>query len=448
MFMPVIVYGSPEAAANDAAKGDWLALAVTGYFGSIFGLSVLLGFIQRSRLQQINALVSLLLCAYFLLVGGGWARLGLPFAAELAMKPTMLLIGCADFFVLLFTREFIPPQLQHRLPSRFLVAMLVAVAVEIAVIPFMSYHGDFCLVAPMAVAVMATCTAAAWWLARLRPGGGTRLLLAAWLINLAVAVVIILELIGVMPNLLPTAMGPVVYGVTISGLFLAASTQRVHDLMREQIRTSDLEKSLAESRLLALRYQVNPHFLFNSINSAIGLIQDAPSRAVTFLYRLADFLQAALQADTSLTVPLAEEVEKLTAYLDVEKVRFGKRLDVLLDFPKDLLAFRVPELILQPLVENAIKHGQSQSAKVFRLRLLASREGDRLHLEVSNTGHWRPEAEPRATASSGIGLSNLRERLRLIYGDKAQLTLNEADGWVIARISIPTAERRPPARLD
>jgi len=313
MFMPVLVYGSSEAAANAAAKRDWLPLVVVGYFGSLFCMSVVLGFIMRSRLQQISAGISLLLCAYFLLIGGEWARLGLPFAAELAMKPTMLLIAGMDLLALLFTREFIPPHLKDGLPSRVLGAMLAAVAVEIPMIPLLSYHNDFLLVAGMAVAAMGACTAVAWWLHRLQPGGGTRLLLAAWLINLAVAFNIILELTGAIPAWLPPAMGPVIYGVTISGLFLAASTQRAHELMREQVRASHLERSLAEARLLALRYQVNPHFLFNALNSAIALAQREPARVTPFLYRLANFLRAALRAERILTVPLTEEVEKLSA---------------------------------------------------------------------------------------------------------------------------------------
>ena len=444
MFLPVLVYGSTEAAANEAAKRDWLVLAVAGYFGSLFSLCVVLGFIMRSRLLQINAVISLLLCAYFLLVDGAWARLGLPFAAELAMHPTMLLIACMDFLVLLFMREFIPPQCKDRFPSRVLRAMLVAVVVEIAVVPFLSYRNDFRLVALMSVAVTGTCTTVAWWLQRIQPDGGTRLLLAAWATNLVVVAVIVLELTGVIPTWLPQAMAPVIYGVTITGLFLAASTQRAHDFMREQVRASQLEASLTEARLLALRYQVNPHFLFNALNSAITLVQHEPARVTPFLYRLANFLRGALRAEGILTVSLAEEVENVSAYLDVEKVRFEERLEVTLDFPAELGKCQVPELILQPLVENAIKHGMRQPAKVYRMRLRAWREGDRLQLEVANTGRLVTTAAP-SERSGGIGLNNLRGRLQLLYQGRGNLTLAEANGWVVARLSLPFVERPPDA---
>jgi sensor histidine kinase YesM len=441
MHLPVLVYGSVEAEANEVAKRDWLALAVAGYFGSMVCLSVVLGFILRSRLLQINAAVSLLLCAYFLLIDGSWARLGLPFAAELAMKPTMILIACMDFLVLLFMREFVPSQLKNRLPSRALSGMLVVVVVEILVILILSYRNEFRVVAFMSVAVMATCTGAAWWLRRAQRGGGTRLLLAAWLTNLFVVVVVILELTGVIPTWLPLALAPVIYGATISGLFLAASTQRAHEFMREQVRASQLEKSLVEARLLALRYQVNPHFLFNALNSAIAMVNHEPTRVTPFLHRLASFLRSAVRAEQNLTVPLVEEIEKLSAYLDVEKVRFEERLEVTLDFPPELGQCQVPELILQPLLENAIRHGMNQSAKVRRIRLGAAREGDRLHLEVANTGQLGMGADP--AKHTGGGLNNLRERLKILYQERGNLTLTEADGWVYARLSLPVVERAP-----
>ncbi len=439
MFLPVLVHGSPESQANEAAKRDWLALAVTGYFGSVFCLSVVLGFILRSRLLQINALISLLLCAYFLLVDGSWARLGLPFAAELAMKPTMHLVAGMDLLVVLFMLEFIPPPFKSRLPGRVLGAMLMALAVEILLIPFLSYRNDFRLVALMALAVMGTCTLAAWWLQRIQPGSGTRLLLAAWLTNLAVVVGVVLELTGVIPNWLPLSLAPAIYGVTISGMFLAASTQRAQEFMREQLHASQLERSLAEARLLALRYQVNPHFLFNSLYSAIALSQYEPARVTPFLYRLAHFLRGTLRTERILTVPLAEEAEKLSAYLDVEKVRFEEQLEVVLDFPPELGQWHVPDLILQPLVENAIKHGMVQTGTIHRIRIRAWCEGNRLQIEVANTGQLGA-ATALEQDNEGIGLNNLRERLRLLYQERGNLTLTQADGWVIARLSLPVNE--------
>jgi hypothetical protein len=440
MILPVLVYGSPEVQANAGAKRDWLALAVVGFFGSLFCLSVVLGFIMRSRLQQINAGISLLLCAYFLLIDGSWARLGLPLASELAMQPTMVLIACMNLLVGLFMWRFIPPEYRSRVPGRMLVGMLVVLAVTLALIPFLSYGNNFRLVALMSVAVMVSCATTAWWLHRVHPGGGTRLVLGAWLMNLGVVVVIILELTGAIPACLPQSMAPLIYGMTISGLFLAASTQRAHEFMREQVRASQLETSLAEARLLALRYQVNPHFLFNALNSAIGLAQHEPARVTPFLYRLASFLRAALRPERTLTVSLAEEVEKLSAYLEVEKVRFEQRLEVALDFPAELGRCQVPELILQPLVENAIKHGMRQPAKAYHVRLRGWREGEVLQLEVANTGRLGRSAAP-GKAPGGTGLNNLRERLHLLYQDRGTLTLTESDGWVLARLCLPLTER-------
>ena len=115
-----------------------------------------------------------------------------------------------------------------------------------------------------------------------------------------------------------------------------------------------------------------------------------------------------------------------------------------LDFPDELGQCQVPELILQPLVENAIKHGMSQPAKTYRIRLRAWREGDRLQLEVANNGRLGASAAP-GKDTGGIGLNNLRERLQLLYQDRGKLTLSEADGWVVARLSLPLAEHPPDA---
>jgi LytS/YehU family sensor histidine kinase len=298
-------------------------------------------------------------------------------------------------------------------------------------------------VALMSVLVTGVCTAVVGWLHQLQPAGGSRLLLAAWLTNLAVAGGIILELTGVIPAWLPQTMAPVIYGVTISGLFLAASTQRAHDLMQQQVRASHLERSLAEARLLALRYQVNPHFLFNALNSAIALAQREPARVTPFLYRLASFLRAALRTERILTVPLAEEIEKVSAYLEVEKVRFEERLEVTLDCPVELVKCQVPELILQPLVENAIKHGMRQPANTYRIRVRAWQEAGRLQIEVANTGRLSSDASPARNAG-GTGLNNLRERLQLLYPDQAAVTLTEADGWVLAHLSLPAVETPAP----
>jgi hypothetical protein len=213
-------------------------------------------------------------------------------------------------------------------------------------------------------------------------------------------------------------------------------------LLRRQVRATQLEKSLAEARLLALRYQVNPHFLFNALNSAITLVRLEPARASSFLYRLADFLRVALRADRILTVPLRLEVEALSAYLDVEKVRFEERLEVSLEFPTEFGQCEVPELILQPLVENAIKHGMRQPARTYHLRLRARREGDLLQIEVANTGRLAASGAP-GKDTGGTGLKNLRERLQLLYQERARLTLTEADGWVIACLSLPVLKRPP-----
>ena len=442
MYFPLRVYGSLVAHTNEALRREGPGLMFVGFAASLFCLNLILGVILRSRLHLINALLVGLLTVYFLLYGGYWSWLGLPFGPELTLHPFLCILLGTLLTVGLFTREFIPRNLRSGFAGRMLAGSLAAVLTGLVIIPFVSFRAAFGIVAVMSMVMLWGSAAVAVWLYRADKKGGTGLVLAAWVIDAAITSNLVLQWLGVIPFWLPVAAGQMAFFGVTAVLFLAASTQRVYGLMQEQVQSSRLERALAESRLRALRYQVNPHFLFNAINSAISLVQTEPSRAAPFLYRLAEFLRATSRDESNSTVPLSEELEKLTAYLEVERVRFEERLEVSLAIPAELEGCRVPELILQPLVENAIKHGGRQTLQRLRLRISARREGHLLWLEVANTGHLAA-AGPPPPDSGGIGLKNLRERLQIVYGARASLTLTEEKGWVLARLSLP-ANADPP----
>jgi len=208
------------------------------------------------------------------------------------------------------------------------------------------------------------------------------------------------------------------------------------------------EASLHRAEAAALRLQLNPHFLFNSLNSISSLIVlQRTEEAEEMMERLCDFLRASLNADPMADVPLAQEIDSVDAYLGVEAVRFGERLAIDIDVDPKAIQAQVPNFILQPLVENAVKHGVGTVRGPASLTVSATREGDALLLSVVNSSPAKPE-EPTmlngvARDRIGIGLANIRQRLLSCYGEAAKLETDRTPEGFCARIRIPFVE---PAR--
>ncbi len=209
------------------------------------------------------------------------------------------------------------------------------------------------------------------------------------------------------------------------------------------IRAAELEKRLAEARLEALQMQLNPHFLFNTLHAISSLVHKDAEAADRMIARLSDLLRTALDTASTQEVPLRQELDFLRSYLEIEQTRFGDRLKVNLDIDPATLEARVPNLILQPLVENAIRHGIEDQAKDGILELRARRENGNLCVEVSDNGAGLPKNESPAER---IGLSNTRARLRELYGARHTFELhNREEGGLTVRIRIPF---RPEAVKD
>lgn len=184
-----------------------------------------------------------------------------------------------------------------------------------------------------------------------------------------------------------------------------------------EVEAAQLEARFAEAQNLALRMQLQPHFLFNTLHSISALVHENPDGADDMISRLGDFLRMTLDAPPDQMVPLRKELAFIRAYLSIEQVRFQDRLRVEMAVPADLQDLRVPSFILQPLVENALKHGLSDRPGGGTLRLRASLDSEFLVLEVQDDGEgFRPGRE-------GTGLGNVRARLGLIYKGRHQLDL-------------------------
>ncbi|MDQ3280144.1 MAG: histidine kinase [Acidobacteriota bacterium] len=192
-----------------------------------------------------------------------------------------------------------------------------------------------------------------------------------------------------------------------------------------------------EAELKMLRYQLNPHFLFNSLNSAVALAKSAPDRAEQMLTQLSDFLRYALASATPPDISLREELEAISTYLAIEAVRYEDKLVVRTDVAPEAGTFRVPSFLLLPLVENAIKYGMASSAPPLVLEISARVDDDAmLRLEVVHTGRWQDSDRADVKRGIGIGLENVQQRLTAAFGTRQRLEVYEEGGRVHAVIEL------------
>ena len=184
---------------------------------------------------------------------------------------------------------------------------------------------------------------------------------------------------------------------------------------QHQMRLLSAEKDLADARLTSLRMQLNPHFLFNAFNSVISLIDINKDQAKDMLSELSSLMRHMLKQDTRHTVTLAQEIEFNRRYLDIEAIRFADRLSVELEIDPQADKALVPNLILQPMVENAIKHGFSQTTGDCTITIRAKINGERLHLEVADNGKGCGDKD--VLTDHGVGVGNIKNRLEQMFGD-------------------------------
>lgn len=209
----------------------------------------------------------------------------------------------------------------------------------------------------------------------------------------------------------------------------------LHRRYRErEMEKSRLEAELAKAQHQALRMQLQPHFLFNALNTINSLVRVDPDAAERMVSRLGEFLRHTLEQNDAQEVSLRTELEVLECYLEIQRIRFGPRLKTSLACPEDLLHAMVPNLLLQPLVENAFKHGLGKKGRECHLDLRIRREGDLLWLEVEDNGKGLGPAPIR----DGVGTGNTRSRLARLYGERQGFELLPApSGGALARVRLP-----------
>jgi two-component system LytT family sensor kinase len=219
--------------------------------------------------------------------------------------------------------------------------------------------------------------------------------------------------------------------------FLGHMMLSYHELRARELRSAQLEGKLAKAQLSMLKMQLQPHFLFNTLNAVSALTRDHPEAAEDMLVRLSDLLRRTLDNDAEQEVPLRAELEFLGQYLEIEQVRFADRLKVDLNPDPETLDALVPNMFLQPLVENALRHGIGRKAQGGRLEMRAWREESDLLVSVQDSGPGFP-SDARTPMEEGIGLTNTRSRLQHLHPGNHQIKFTNAQGGgAVVTLRIP-----------
>jgi two-component system LytT family sensor kinase len=225
--------------------------------------------------------------------------------------------------------------------------------------------------------------------------------------------------------------------VVLATVLAVATPIKIWNSARIEHRLQEQEKLLLAAKIEALKSQINPHFLFNTLTSISSLIRSQPDTARTLIIKLSGLLRRLMRSHQHF-VTLREEIESIDEYLDIEVARFGPKLQVRKEIDHSTIDVIVPSMILQPLVENSIKHGLARKVGPGSIVIRSWRENGRAVIEVEDDGMGFLLERLDAPMPSGIGLANVRERLRVIYGATYQLTLTSQPGrGTTARIEVP-----------
>jgi sensor histidine kinase YesM len=225
--------------------------------------------------------------------------------------------------------------------------------------------------------------------------------------------------------------GTFLYAIVVMIYHLCIAIEKLNEKAANEIR---LNKMLKDGELNLLKSQINPHFLFNSLNSLSSLIIKDATQSQEMLVALSDYLRYTVLATHRGVSTLKEEVENIRRYLAIEQLRFGSKLAYKITIAEDCLPLKIPTMLLQPLFENAVKHGVYESTEVVHIVATAVQKAQRLHIEISN--NFDDEAVGQRKGS-GTGLKNTREQLRLLYGHLALLQTKVVNGKFVVALEIP-----------
>jgi sensor histidine kinase YesM len=236
-----------------------------------------------------------------------------------------------------------------------------------------------------------------------------------------------------------TILWRTIIGILIYSVFVIFHyTMLYYESYNEKLeRESELKTNVVEAELRNLRFQINPHFIFNSLNSISSLTISNPSKASEMTIQLSDFLRYALSKSESNFNTLREELKNINLYLNIEKIRFGDKFSYIQNVSDELLDHEIPSMILQPIFENAIKHGVYESLQPIQLKLECVKRDNRLSIRLENNF----ESESNQNKGEGVGLKNIKDRLKLIYGYDGLLSTKKENNIFVVEIIIPQTLR-------
>lgn len=435
IWLPVQVGGRPERETWELSRHA-MDFSVFGACLGIALMNILLGAITRSPLYFVASTLPLAHVAYQLVFLGYHQGLDLP---RWASKQGMLLLaGVLGVGLFSFTDRLLnPPEGRARRPTRLAIATGFGAAPAALLLPY--WLGS--QVANLLLALGgALCLAAAFGDIRRRFTAEGWLLAFGWSLPFASGIVLLLQLGGYAPAWFsPTAVIRTILPGTFI-LFILAAVRSQRRLRETELDLESSRRRQEEARLEALRHQLNPHLAFNTLASIETLSREAPERIPALVNRLAAFLRHRMAPSGKPFHSLGEELEAAQAYLDIERTHLEERLVTETRVSEATLRMSVPEFTLQPLVENAVKHGLAESDRVS-IRIEAEVAEGILRVRVANTGRIQTPRAP--LRGEGIGLENLRQRLALHLGGRARATLRQKDGWVVAEVELPAQPHLP-----
>jgi hypothetical protein len=409
------------------------------YFGlglALSGLGFGLTLIYRRRVFLFAALLPLALIGYYCLLFGYYHHLPWAWPAWVGREGVLIADAAVVGYFLLFMRSFFGTQTETRMAKLLLGVGLLLPGVTVVLtlaLPFKvaSYlcHGAVVTAYLLVTTQMFTVA----WRQRLVDGA---LLAGACLVALMGKVFLVLQWAVVIPMLVPPMEVLRLASIIIFVLPLLACVFAQRSELLLEVRLAAAQRATAAAEATQLRAQLNPHFLLNTLNSIDTLSHDDPGKIPALVQRLAFFLRRCLLPTATVHPTLGEELGAIRNYLEIEQVRYGDRLQVAFEVAAEVAALRLPEFLLQPLVENALKFGLKEQA-TLQVRLGADVVAKTLRVWVENQGRLAPP-EP-ARRYPGLGVDNVRLRLKLIYGERATFGLREVDGWVRAEIQLPLA---------
>lgn len=433
--LPLLAASAPNYLVYSARR-DLMDHVFMGLIIGIFLLTLLNAWAQHDRLFGLLAILAASFLAYYSIYNGYYLWLGGPWPYWVN-RNLMLATGMgghAAFLALTleYTRRSLAAPDEFQTTAR-LNQLLVGATVLLCVVPFIT--GVYLLLI-LACGAHLLSFGIIWKLIRRQPRSSHYLLGITGFSSLLILLLMYSRFLVWIP--LPVTIVYLQRILLLSMLlvfFIIVTLQK--GLFRYQAQQLLRTEQLAvEAQLSALRYQLNPHFLFNTLTSIDALSRKEPERIPSLVRKLATYLRLRLEPQSTGWVTFFDEWDAIQSYLEIEEIRFSDTLTVSHHIEPDILNARIPEMLLQPLTENALKHAIKCEGAIA-LSFYAGREGNHLHIRVENTGVLQ---EADIQVGSGIGLRNIRDRLAILYGSRASFQLFEKESKVVADILMPYEE--------